>query len=103
MSPSLKLAQRLALGIPAVLLAGAYVSEYGFGLYPCDMCWWQRYAHFAAVALALVSIDPPKVLTSIFVLYALSGYAVYFWRLAKGKPVSIVQTEEDALDPSERR
>jgi len=28
---------------------------------------------------------------------------VYFWRLAKGKPVSIVQTEEDPLDPSERR
>jgi disulfide bond formation protein DsbB len=55
MGPSLKLAQRLALGIPAVLLAGAYVSEYGFGLYPCEMCWWQRYPHFAAVLLALVS------------------------------------------------
>jgi disulfide bond formation protein DsbB len=55
MEPSLKLAQRLALGIPAVLLAGAYVSEYGFGLYPCEMCWWQRYPHFAAVLLALVS------------------------------------------------
>lgn len=36
-----------------VLLLGAYVSEYGFGLYPCEMCWWQRYAHFAAVALAI--------------------------------------------------
>jgi disulfide bond formation protein DsbB len=54
-------AQRLALGVPALLLAGAYVSEYGFGLYPCEMCWWQRYAHFAAVALALVSfVAPPK-------------------------------------------
>src|SRR5687768_14354442 len=55
MSPSHKLAQRLALGIPAVLLAGAYVSEYAFGLYPCEMCWWQRYPHFAAILLALVS------------------------------------------------
>lgn len=55
MTPAVKLAQRLALGIPAVLLAGAYVSEYGFGLYPCEMCWWQRYPHFAAIALALVS------------------------------------------------
>jgi disulfide bond formation protein DsbB len=54
-------AQRLALGVPALLLAGAYVSEYGFGLYPCERCWWQRYAHFAAVALALVSfVAPPK-------------------------------------------
>lgn len=55
MTPSLKLAQRLALGVPALLLAGAYISEYGFGLPPCEMCWWQRYAHFAAVPLALVS------------------------------------------------
>ncbi len=55
MTPSHKLAQRLALGVPALLLAGAYLSEYGFGLYPCEMCWWQRYAHFAGVLLALVS------------------------------------------------
>ena len=55
MSPSLKLAQRLALGVPALLLAGAYLSQYGFGLFPCEMCWWQRYPHFAAVLLALIS------------------------------------------------
>lgn len=55
MTPALKLAQRLALGVPALLLAGAYVSQYGFGLFPCEMCWWQRYPHFAAVGLGLVS------------------------------------------------
>ena len=61
MTPSLKLAQRLALGVPALLLAGAYVSQYGFGLFPCEMCWWQRYPHFAAVGLALVStLTEPK-------------------------------------------
>lgn len=56
-----------------------------------------------ALALALVSIDPPKVLMPIFVLYGLSGYAVFFWRLAKGKPVSIVQTDDEPVDQSERR
>ncbi|HEX8610834.1 MAG TPA: CDP-diacylglycerol--serine O-phosphatidyltransferase [Telluria sp.] len=56
-----------------------------------------------ALALALVSIDPPKVLMPLFVIYGLSGYAVYAWRLAKGKPVSIVQTDDDPVDPSERR
>ncbi len=56
-----------------------------------------------ALAFALVSIDPPKVLMPIFVLYGLSGYAVFFWRLAKGKPVSIVQTDDELHDPSERR
>ena len=34
--------------MPALLLAGAYLSQYGFGLFPCEMCWWQRYPHFAA-------------------------------------------------------
>jgi CDP-diacylglycerol--serine O-phosphatidyltransferase len=55
-----------------------------------------------ALAFALVSIDPPKVLWPIFVVYGLSGYAVYFWRLAKGKPVSIVQTDDEPEDLSER-
>lgn len=59
-TPALKLAQRLALGIPAVLLAGAYISEYGFGLFPCEMCWWQRYPHFAAIVLALISTIAPS-------------------------------------------
>ena len=63
MNPSLRQAQWLALGVPALLLAGAYVSQYAFGLYPCEMCWWQRYPHFAAVALALVSfVARPKPL-----------------------------------------
>ena len=63
MSPSHRLAQRLALGIPALLLAGAYVAEYGFDLFPCEMCWWQRYPHFAAILLALVStVARPKPL-----------------------------------------
>src|SRR5690606_41672011 len=68
MTSSFKLAQRLALGVPALLLAGAYVSEYGFGLFPCEMCWWQRYPHFAAVGLALVSTLAPP--TRLWVLVA---------------------------------
>jgi len=72
MTSSFKLAQRLALGVPALLLAGAYVSEYGFGLFPCEMCWWQRYPHFAAVGLALVStLAPPKRLWIL-----LAGFAI---------------------------
>lgn len=45
----------LALLLPAGLLAGAYGSQYIGGLFPCEMCWWQRYPHFAAVAIALVA------------------------------------------------
>lgn len=58
-SADLKAARRLALATPLVLLGGAYVSQYGFGLYPCEMCWWQRYAHFAALALAALAFLAP--------------------------------------------
>jgi disulfide bond formation protein DsbB len=61
MSPSDRLAQQLAIAIPALLLGGAYIAQYVFGLFPCEMCWWQRYAHFTALALALIStVVPPK-------------------------------------------
>jgi CDP-diacylglycerol--serine O-phosphatidyltransferase len=56
-----------------------------------------------ALFFALVSIDPPKVLFPLFIVYGLSGYLVFFWRLAKGKPVSIIQTDEEPVDESERR
>ena len=72
MSERLKLAQRLALAVPALLLIGAYISQYGFGLFPCEMCWWQRYPHFAAVLLAMVSfVAAPRPLW-----VALAGLAI---------------------------
>ncbi|MBK9002420.1 MAG: disulfide bond formation protein B [Sphingomonadales bacterium] len=46
-------ARWLALLLPFGLLAGAYGSQYLGGLYPCEMCWWQRWPHFAALPLAL--------------------------------------------------
>lgn len=67
-------AQILALVVPAFLLGGAYISQYGFGLYPCEMCWWQRYPHFVALVLALVSfVSPAKR-----VLIGLAGLAILF-------------------------
>ena len=55
-----KMARQAALAIPALLLGGAYISQYVFGLYPCEMCWWQRWPHFAALALALLSLAAPR-------------------------------------------
>jgi len=56
LSPSARQAQLLAIAIPAALLGGAYLSQYVGGLYPCEMCWWQRYPHFIALALGLLSL-----------------------------------------------
>jgi disulfide bond formation protein DsbB len=52
---SLDKARALALAVPAALLAGALGSQYLGGLYPCEMCHWQRWPHYAAVLLALVA------------------------------------------------
>lgn len=52
---SLQQARTLALLVPAALLAGAYGSQYLGGLRPCEMCYWQRWPHFAAIAFALLS------------------------------------------------
>ena len=46
----------LALLLPAALLGGALISQYGFGLYPCEMCMWQRWPHLAAIILALPAL-----------------------------------------------
>ncbi|MEP3052135.1 MAG: disulfide bond formation protein B [Erythrobacter sp.] len=55
----LRLAQLFAVALPAALLGGAYISQYGFDLFPCEMCWWQRWPHFAALGLAIASYILP--------------------------------------------
>ena len=53
-----------------------------------------------ALAIALVALDPPKVLFAIFCIYGLSGYAIYGWRKMKGKRASVIATSTD--DPDEQ-
>jgi disulfide bond formation protein DsbB len=36
-------------------LAGAYTSEYGFGLHPCHLCLWQRVPYAVVVGSALLT------------------------------------------------
>jgi CDP-diacylglycerol--serine O-phosphatidyltransferase len=54
------------------------------------------------LAFVAISSDPPKVLFGLFVCYGLSGYGVYFYRLFKGKPVSIIETEADPDLPDDK-
>jgi disulfide bond formation protein DsbB len=67
-------ARMLAFLLPAGLLAGAYFSQYLGGLYPCEMCWWQRYPHFFAVPIALLAFIPtnPGVQRVLVALAALA-------------------------------
>jgi CDP-diacylglycerol---serine O-phosphatidyltransferase len=53
-----------------------------------------------ALAIALVALDPPKLLFAIFCIYSLSGYAIYGWRKMKGRRASVIATSTD--DPDEQ-
>ena len=51
-----------------------------------------------ALAIAVVNIDPPLMLFAAFCAYGLSGYVMYGYRRAKGKPVSVIATSIDEPD-----
>ena len=57
--PAVGAARLIALLVPAALLGGAFGSQYLGGLYPCEMCWWQRYAHMAALLAAALAFTMP--------------------------------------------
>jgi len=71
-------ARLIALLLPAALLAGAFGSQYFGRLYPCEMCWWQRYAHMVAIVPALLAISPAVDTrrSRLFVLLAALAIAV---------------------------
>lgn len=50
-----RLAQALALLVPLALIAGAWGSQLLGGLFPCEMCHWQRWPHYAAIVVAALS------------------------------------------------
>jgi disulfide bond formation protein DsbB len=53
------LARLIALLLPAALLCGALFSQYVGGLHPCEMCYWQRWPHGAAIPLAALAFTAP--------------------------------------------
>ena len=53
-----------------------------------------------ALGIAIINIHPPIVLFGMFVVYGLSGYAVYAWRKAKGQRTSVISTSTDEPEES---
>ncbi|MBT2186000.1 disulfide bond formation protein B [Sphingobium nicotianae] len=49
-------ARLVAILLPTALLGGAIGSQYLGGLFPCEMCMWQRWPHLAAIGAALAAI-----------------------------------------------
>lgn len=78
-------ARLLALGLPALLIAGALGSQYIGRLVPCEMCLWQRYPHYAAIvaaalAIALARSPLSRLLTMLAGLLILASGAIGAWQ-----------------------
>ncbi|MDX3909091.1 MAG: disulfide bond formation protein B [Sphingobium sp.] len=69
-------ARLIAILAPALLLGGALASQYVFGLHPCEMCMWQRWAHLAAIVFALLAIATRARLSTSATLTALAALAI---------------------------
>ena len=69
-------ARLIALLLPLALLAGAFGSQYLGGLHPCEMCWWQRYPHMAAVVIAAFAFTAPAEATRTRALTLFAAAAI---------------------------
>ena len=70
------LARLIALLLPTVLLGGALGSQYLGGLHPCEMCYWQRWPHGAAIILALLAFTASEQSTRSRILTLLAALAI---------------------------
>lgn len=53
------LGRLIAFLLPLALLGGALGSQYLGGLHPCEMCYWQRWPHGAAILFAALAFTAP--------------------------------------------
>ena len=72
------IARLIALVLPVALLSGALGSQYIGGLHPCEMCYWQRWPHGAAIGLSLLAFTAPaqSARSRTLVLLAATAIAV---------------------------
>src|SRR3954463_13232371 len=69
-------ARLIALLLPLALLGGAVGSQYLGGLYPCEMCYWQRWPHGAAIVLAALAFTAPAEAQRSRILTLLAALAI---------------------------
>lgn len=78
-------APTLLVLLAATMLAAAFAFEHLAGLRPCVLCWWQRYAWMAVLALAapaaLARGRLAAVLLGLAALAALTGAAIAFYHV----------------------
>jgi disulfide bond formation protein DsbB len=70
------LARLIALVLPLALLGGALGSQYLGGLHPCEMCYWQRWPHAAAILLAASAFSAPAASSRARTFTLLAAFAI---------------------------
>jgi disulfide bond formation protein DsbB len=70
------LARLIALLLPLALLGGALGSQYLGGLHPCEMCYWQRWPHAAAIVLAALAFTGSAESQRARTLTLLAAFAI---------------------------
>jgi disulfide bond formation protein DsbB len=70
------IARWIALLLPLALLGGALGSQYLGGLHPCEMCYWQRWPHAAAIVLAALAFTAPPESSRSRALTILAALAI---------------------------
>ena len=73
MTKNQEIGRAVAFFLPLLLLAGAWGSQLIGHLYPCEMCHWQRWPHYAAAVIAGASFVVPQrsVRASLILIAAL--------------------------------
>jgi len=71
-----ELGRLVALLLPLGLLAAAMASQYLGGLHPCEMCYWQRWPHAAAIPLAALAFTAPAASPRSRLLTLLAAAAI---------------------------
>ena len=112
MTPSARLARIIAFVIPASLLAGAWSFQLWGGLFPCEMCLWQRWPHYCALIVAAFAFAmPPRIAKGLValaaVLIAISGFIAIFhagveYRWWPGVTACTGTLDLSGLTPAER-
>ena len=69
-------ARLIALLLPMALLGGALGSQYLGGLHPCEMCYWQRWPHAAAILFAALAFTGPAETSRASKLTLLAALAI---------------------------
>ena len=105
----------VALLASAATLGFAYYLEIVHNQAPCQMCWWQRYVYFSAIAASLVAIvlnwrgAGARLMTAFSLLIGLvfltgfgiaSWHALFEWGIAPG-PEGCTAINVSALSENE--